>query len=267
VDGGGTAEGIRVGAVATDDPTASSFLSVAETDAAGRFRLNNVPEGHYYIVAGRLNNLQFFPKGTSAAQATEIVVEAAKIRSDVNFTVPSDSGRPAQTAKIGSTGLNSLSDAEFQAYRAISAETNVDRRLQLLTEFESKFPKSAAMTQVLTSLLNAYVTRGNSAKATEYAEKVLRMDASNVNSLILVSRNFTILQINSAKAKEYAQKAATLTAQMKTQRPQNGLDAATWRNYTTSIDASAQANLAWVNKTADWQQQQFNSFIRPRRAN
>jgi hypothetical protein len=42
---GKPAAGVRVGAVPTDDPTASSFLSVTETDAAGRYRLTNVPAG------------------------------------------------------------------------------------------------------------------------------------------------------------------------------------------------------------------------------
>src|SRR4051812_47528770 len=117
VDGGGSVEGIRVGAVAIDDPTASSFLSVAETDAAGHFRLANIPAGRYYIVAGRLNNLQFFPKGDTPSQATEIVVEAAKVRADVNFTVPGGSSRPPQTASRSNTALASMPAAEFQAYR------------------------------------------------------------------------------------------------------------------------------------------------------
>src|ERR1041384_7778326 len=76
VQGGASAEGIRVGAIAIDDPTASSFLSVAATAAAGRFRLTNVPAGRYYIVAGRFDSLQYFPNGNSPSQATQIEVEA-----------------------------------------------------------------------------------------------------------------------------------------------------------------------------------------------
>src|SRR5688572_20455266 len=120
VQDGASAAGIRVGAVAIDDPTASSFLSVAETDSAGRFRLTNIPAGRYYIVAGRLNNLQFFPNAKTPAEATEIQVEAAKIRSDVNFTVASGSSRPAQPAPRGSFGLNAFSAPEFSAFQNIS---------------------------------------------------------------------------------------------------------------------------------------------------
>lgn len=85
---GHLAAGVRVGAVDVDDPTASSLLSVTETDAAGKYRLINIPAGRYYIVAGRLDDLHYFPTGADRSKATEIQIEAARIRSDVNFVVP-----------------------------------------------------------------------------------------------------------------------------------------------------------------------------------
>ena len=265
VQGGASAEGIRVGAVAIDDPTASSILSVAETDAAGRFRLINIPVGRYYIVAGRLNDLQYFPNAKSPAQATEIEVEAARIRADVNFTVASGSSRPPQPAPRASSGLNGLSAAEFTAYRDISAEANLDRKIALLLGFEKAYPKSLALPQVYTSLMNIHVTRGDSRGAMNYGEKVIQLDPINVTALVQVSRNYTILQTNPAKAIEYAEKAAAIAARNKTLPPQNGLDAETWRKWAASMDSSAQANLIWVKKTADWQQKQFLSLIAPKR--
>lgn len=266
VEGGANAEGIRVGAVAIDDPTASSFLSVAETDASGRFRLINIPAGRYYIVAGRLNNLQFFPNGNSPSQATEIEVEPAKIRADVNFTVASGSSRPPQPAPRASFGLNALSAAEFTAYRDIAVEGNIDRKLALLLAFEKNYPKSSALAQVYTSLMNIYVTKANSRSAMDYGEKIVRLDANNVTALVLVSRNYTTLQLNPTKALGYAEKAAAIAARNKTLAPQDGLDAETWRKWVATMDASAQANLTWVKKTADWQAKQFQSWITPRRA-
>ncbi len=264
VEGGGAAGGIRVGAVAIDDPTASSFLSVAETDASGRFRLTNIPAGRYYIVAGRVNNLKFFPKAKTPSEATEIAVEPARIRADVNFTVASGSSRPVQPAARGTFGLNTFSGQEFSAFRNISVETNIDRKLALLLAFEKEFPKSQALPNIYTSLMNLYVAKGNTRAAMDYGEKIVRLDASNVNALVLVSRNYTMLQTNAPKALEYAEKAAAIAARNKTLPPQNGLDAATWRQWTASMDTSAQANLAWVKKTADWQQKQLYSLIRKR---
>jgi hypothetical protein len=264
VEGGASAEGIRVGAVAIDDPTASSFLSVAETDAAGRFRLTNVPAGRYYIVAGRLNNLQFFPNAKTPAEATEIAVEAARTRSDVNFTVASGSSRPPQPAPRSSLGLNGFSGPEFSAFQEISRESNIDRKLALLLAFEKNFPASPALPNIYTTLMNVYVVKGNARGAMDYGEKMLRLDTNNVNTLLQVSRTYTLLQTNAPKALEYAEKAATIAARNKTLPAQNGLDAATWRQWTATMDTSAQANLAWVKKTAAWQQKQLYSLIRKR---
>src|SRR5207244_296031 len=143
-------------------------------------------------------------------------------------------------------GLYALSPEEFQSYRQILVEPNLDRKLGLLADFEKKYPKSAASDQVLTAMMNIYVMKGEAAKATEYGEKVIRLDPNNVTALIQVSRNYTILQTNPPKALEYANRAATIAARLKTQSP--------------SLDSSAQANLVWVKKSAAWQQQQFLSL-------
>jgi tetratricopeptide (TPR) repeat protein len=265
VEGGASAAGIRVGAVDVDDPTASSFLSVTETDAAGNYRLTNVPAGRYYIVAGRLNSLRYYPTGDNPAQATEIQVEPARVRSGVSFTVAAGNARPPQpTPRVGAA-LNSFSPAEFTAYRAILTESNADRKTKLLLDFQKQFPKSIVLPQVYVSLMNIYMTKGDSRTAMDYGERVLRNNPDDVTALLQVSRNYTILQTNPKKAVEYAERASVMAARMKTQPPQNGLDAVSWRKYVTSLEASAQSNLTWVKKSAAWQQQQFQALIAPRR--
>ena len=92
-EGGGAAAGVRVGAMAVDDT--SSMISVAETDPAGKYRLSNIPAGKYFIGAGRLNSLSYFPAGTDPAKATVVTVEAAKITGAIDFSVPSGSKRRA----------------------------------------------------------------------------------------------------------------------------------------------------------------------------
>ena len=72
-ENGGAAAGVRVGAMAIDDP--ASLASVTETDSAGRFRLINIPAGQYFIVAGRLDNLTYYPAGTDRDKATPVTIE------------------------------------------------------------------------------------------------------------------------------------------------------------------------------------------------
>ena len=73
---GRPASGVRVGAVDINDPT--QWLSLAETDAAGRFRLTNVPSGRYHIVGGRLNDLRYYPKGEDRSTAEEVNRRSSK---------------------------------------------------------------------------------------------------------------------------------------------------------------------------------------------
>src|SRR5215831_8338125 len=60
------AANVRIAAMAqpenfTDVSSAASLVSIAETDNLGRFRLENVPAGRYYVVAGRVENPTYFP--------------------------------------------------------------------------------------------------------------------------------------------------------------------------------------------------------------
>src|SRR5262245_42954705 len=173
---GRAAAGVRVGAVDSDDPTASSLLSVTETDSAGRYRLTNIPAGRYFIVAGRLSDLHYFPSGGGRSSATAIEVEPAKIRPDVNFAVPAGSQRPPTVAGAGSQ--------EDMAYRAIRAETSAERKTQLLLEFETKFPRSSYLSEVYVSLMNVYAGRNDERRTIDYAEKAIRIDAEGCATMI-----------------------------------------------------------------------------------
>jgi len=74
---GAPAVGVRVSAMTRPDEikdlaAASSFGALAETDSAGRFRLENVPPGRYYIVAGRVDAPTYYP-GTVQANEGKVV--------------------------------------------------------------------------------------------------------------------------------------------------------------------------------------------------
>ena len=67
---GKPAAGVRVSAVPQTDAietTAAGLTlsSIAETDANGRYQLENVPPGRYYVAAGRLD----FPTSNAASLA------------------------------------------------------------------------------------------------------------------------------------------------------------------------------------------------------
>jgi hypothetical protein len=249
ITGGGSAAGIRVGAVAIDDPTGSNLVSIGETDSAGRYRLSNIPEGRYYIVAGRVNNLTFFPGGTDRTNAAEIAVEPARIKSNVDFVVPADSKRPAPPSGLLAAAGNS---SEYSLYRRITAEPLVENRLKLLHEFERTFPASAQLPEVYTSLMEIYIIKSNPARAAEYGEKALKRNPQNVAALVQFSRMHT-MHGDLGKGIDYAEKAVAAAASMKKQSPPPGYNLASWQSWAASLDSHAKTNLVWVRDRAAWQ--------------
>jgi hypothetical protein len=160
------AAAVRVGAMAVDDP--SSLVSVAETDGAGRFRLTNIPEGQYFIVAGRLDNLSYYPGGTDRSKANTVMVEAAKVTTIGSFTVPAGSTRP-----VAPTISTYPVERETIAFAQIANTKNPDAKKRLLLDFEKGFPRSNRLAEALIELSRVFASQNDFYKANEYADKAV----------------------------------------------------------------------------------------------
>ena len=89
---GAPAVGIRVSAMARPDEVkdllaASSFGALAETDIAGRFRLENVPPGRYYIVAGRVDAPTYYPGTVQLADGKVVLITPGIAVEGINFVL------------------------------------------------------------------------------------------------------------------------------------------------------------------------------------
>src|SRR5213593_2486642 len=89
---GGVAAGIRVSAMAAPDSSktpaeATALVSLTETDSSGRYRLENVPPGRYYIVAGLLESSTYYPGVKSPADAKMVDVTSRATVTGIDFQV------------------------------------------------------------------------------------------------------------------------------------------------------------------------------------
>ena len=112
-DAGTPAVGVRVGAMvrpesASELSSASALSSIAETDAAGHFRLENVPQGRYYITAGRVDFPTYFPGTQDITAGRVVLVKPGDVISGIDFAMNSIAVRPPDSLSFGIGGTPSF---------------------------------------------------------------------------------------------------------------------------------------------------------------
>jgi hypothetical protein len=86
------AAGIRVGAMTVPEngqlvSSSSTIVGLTQTDTAGRYRIENVPPGRYYVIAGLVDAPSYYPGVNSLNTATAITVTAANTVRGVDFVM------------------------------------------------------------------------------------------------------------------------------------------------------------------------------------
>jgi hypothetical protein len=90
---GAPASGVRVAALALTDSTAGigegALVSLTQTDSEGRYKLENIPPGRYYIQAGLVDLPTYYPgvNTTNGARSIQITAGAVLDRMDFNLVV------------------------------------------------------------------------------------------------------------------------------------------------------------------------------------
>jgi hypothetical protein len=99
---GRDARGIRVAAVVADRPSpgnaAPILVSLTQANAAGQYRLDNVPPGRYLIMAGLPDSPSYYPAARTIAGARVVTVSSAATIIGIDFSVA-----PAGTAHVRGT--------------------------------------------------------------------------------------------------------------------------------------------------------------------
>jgi hypothetical protein len=94
---GSPAVAVRIGALAIPDSgavtsNASTLASLAQTDASGRYRLERIPPGRYYITAGFLETPTCYPGVRSASEARVVEVGPGSTTENIDFNLARPTG-------------------------------------------------------------------------------------------------------------------------------------------------------------------------------
>src|SRR5436190_588479 len=95
---GKPAVGIRVGAVPRPDSLeeltgyTGAMSSLGETDEQGRYTLENVPPGRYFVAAGILNFPTYYPGTQAMAEGRVVPLAAGETVAGIDFTLKDSSG-------------------------------------------------------------------------------------------------------------------------------------------------------------------------------
>jgi Spy/CpxP family protein refolding chaperone len=101
------ASGIRVTAVRVDgaDDALKAMVSLTQTDSTGRYLLEQVPAGRYYIAAGRVDLPTYYPGTLQMSQGTPISISSAATVSNIDFVIQDTSASPTPRGGAGGVGL------------------------------------------------------------------------------------------------------------------------------------------------------------------
>lgn len=240
---GGTAAGVRVAAIAVDDPDGKSLLSITETDSAGRYRLINIPHGNYFIVAGRVASLTYYPGGNDPAKAKEIAVEAARIISSIDFSVPADS----KSSKVVPPARTLGREEEVIAWLQLDAEPNMERKLNMAVKFQKDYPNSEVLPDIFQSIMKIYVVRENTGTAAAYVEKVLKSGVARVTSLVESSQTH-YKESDLTHAIRDGEEAVALTAELAKRPPPAPYRGRAWESWIALVQKKSASNLAQLRQ-------------------
>ena len=108
---GKPAPGVRVGAIPVPDSAAdianvSAMVSLAATDEAGKYRLENIPPGRYYVAAGRVDFPTYYPGTQALARGTVVSITPKATVEGIDFAMQDSSARVAGPELPGALGLS-----------------------------------------------------------------------------------------------------------------------------------------------------------------
>jgi len=127
-------------------------------------------------------------RGVVFEMTPDIEKKLRKAKADDQFIeVVKEASPSARAARAASGGGSAVTPEEGREMQAIQNELDPDRAIQLVKDFEQKYPNSSILTWAYTFAANAYQQKGDIQHVVEYGEKSLKLKNDNLLSLIIMA--------------------------------------------------------------------------------
>jgi hypothetical protein len=157
-----------------DAASETALVSIAQTDDTGHYELENVPQGRYYITAGRVTSPTYYPGTADIARARTLVIAAGTTVTGIDFAI----GDPS-----------TLSDDPYdQLYRSYVANPRVSIPVDVKVESGAKLPVLVEGKVPVVRLTNKTGIAQSEMKLTEDSMTVA-LTPGGVNELRVVMEN------------------------------------------------------------------------------
>jgi hypothetical protein len=194
------APGIRMAAVTRPDSLENIFegtvmAGIAETDAEGKFILENIPPGRYVIAAGRLDLQTYYPGTQTLAEATVVTISPGATISGINFVLNSASFGRAANSLLGPAAISAAipvrvlvegngklpisSGGNFVSIRAESLGANPVRMPIDSSSVNVPGPVTADYRVTMENLPDHYVVKSVTYGSTDITKGTFRLTPSN----------------------------------------------------------------------------------------
>jgi hypothetical protein len=162
--------GVRIAALARPESqlepaAAADMASIAQTDEQGRYKLEDIPPGQYYVVAGRVDVPTYYPGTPQISQGTIVKVAPGAALAGLDFSISDNSIRTEATdvfrAAVGRRSVPIRVVAENGGKLPVSSASGA-----LMLEFERA--ADGAITSIPVTATSAMLEYVVAANVTEY---------------------------------------------------------------------------------------------------
>lgn len=190
----------------------------------------------------------YVASGKASDPAFDVIFKAPEqIKTETSPTKPSsasDAEWQKTLQELAEQTEGWRANLEYSFLQLLPRVTDGNKRVQFLDSFMKSYPESKNAAKINLHYFLAYQMANNPAKASEYGEKAVASDPTNVETLNAVADYYaTTLQSNLDKAAEYAKKVLELAPAAK--KPEN-MSEADFKSYRENHLGLAHATLGYI---------------------